>query len=78
MSKYTYMIETTLKYNYESRLADHIIKHYGFHTLDELMMNVLDRAMSEHDMYCNDTRDAEEETEEFIAKIAKNMIRDYI
>jgi hypothetical protein len=76
MSKYTYAIQTNLKYNYESRLAQHIIDNYGFNALDELFMNMLDRAMAEHDMYSNNTN-AENLSEEFIANVAKRMLKEY-
>lgn len=76
MSKYTYAIQTNLKNNYESRLAQHIIDNYGFNTLDELIMNILDKVMWEHDMYSKDT-DAENLTEEFIAEVAKSILKHY-
>ena len=76
MSKYTYAIQTNLKNNYESRLAQHIIDNYGFNTLDELIMNILDRIMYEHDMYSNDT-DSGDLTEEFIAEVAKSILKEY-
>ena len=76
MSKYTYAINTNLKYQAESRLAQHIITNHGFHALDEMIMYMLDRAMTEHNMYY-DGVDVQDMPEKHIAQVAKSMLKEY-